>query len=328
MRRRSKHSRNCAIFGAVNDQLEGWAAARAYMTGDGPRAIFTDAVGWLRERDVLLPGVTRLARLIARVRAQGEQRLWETLAAVPSQAELRELDASLEVAEGSRMSELEQARKGPADPTGKNLRLLLARVRDLHRLGVDGELVRTLVPTRRLMDLARYGLAATAPRLRRHPPARRTATLVATVTHVQAAAIDDCLELFDLLMVTELLGKARRETNKQRAWEHPRLARASAKLAVAVEKLLEVSASEVSMPIEDVWREIEAVVDRAQLRGAVEVVGELAQHLDEDDEGAMRARLSGRIRLVSGFLRELCGVIDLESNAEGRPVLREMRRMP
>ncbi|MGA2928419.1 MAG: DUF4158 domain-containing protein [Solirubrobacteraceae bacterium] len=97
-------------FAAVSDELEEWAAARAYMTGDGPRAIFTDAVGWLREHRVLLPGVTTLARLVARARAEGDRRLWETLASVPSAAELRELDALLDVAEGSRMSELERAR--------------------------------------------------------------------------------------------------------------------------------------------------------------------------------------------------------------------------
>ena len=208
------------------------------------------------------------------------------------------------------------------------MRLALRRVAEIHGLDLDAGRARALVPTRRLMELAHYGLAATAPRLRRHPPARRTATLVATVAHLQAASIDDCLELFDLIMTTELLGKAERETNKQRAREHPRLARASAKLAVAVEKLLEVSAAEASMPIEDVWREIEAVVNRAELRAAVDVVGELAPDLDEDDEGAMRARLSERIRLVSGFVRELCEVIELGSNAEGAPVLREMCRMP
>jgi TnpA family transposase len=129
-------------------------------------------------------------------------------------------------------------------------------------------------------------------------------------------------------MTTELLGKAERATNKQRAREHPRLARASAKLAIAVEKLLEVSASGTSSRIEDVWREIEAVVDRAELRAAVEVVSELVPHLDEDDEAGMRARLSERIRLVSGFLRELCEAIELGSNTEAGPVLREMRRMP
>lgn len=39
--------------------------ARAWTTGDGPKAIFLDAVRWLRERDVLLPGVTTLTRLVA-----------------------------------------------------------------------------------------------------------------------------------------------------------------------------------------------------------------------------------------------------------------------
>jgi hypothetical protein len=95
---------------------------------------------------------------------------------------------------------------------------------------------------------AEWTWRATGFRRRRHSSgvilhARRTATLVATVVHLQAASIDDCLELFDLIMTTELLGKAERETNKQPARDHPRLARASAKLAVAVEKLLEMSAS-------------------------------------------------------------------------------------
>ena len=64
------------------------------MTGDGPRAIFTDAVGWLRERDVLLPGVTTLARLVARARADGDERLWETLAALPTLRQARVLEAA------------------------------------------------------------------------------------------------------------------------------------------------------------------------------------------------------------------------------------------
>jgi hypothetical protein len=96
----------------------------------------------------------------------------------------------------------ERARRGPAAPTGTNLKLALHRARDVHGVGVDGERARALVPARRLAELARYGLAANAPRLRRHPSARRIATLVATVAHLQATSIDDCLELFDLIMTT------------------------------------------------------------------------------------------------------------------------------
>jgi hypothetical protein len=50
-------------------KLAVFAGRRARVTGDGPKAIFAGAVGWLRDRDVLLPGVSRLARLVARKRA-------------------------------------------------------------------------------------------------------------------------------------------------------------------------------------------------------------------------------------------------------------------
>ena len=228
--------RACGLreFAHARGEFEEWVAARAWMTGDGPRAIFADAVGWLRERDVLLPGVTTLTRLVARARADGDERLWETLAAVPTIEQERVLEGLLEVGEAQRFSDLERWRKGPADPTGKSLRLCLRRVAEIHDGGIDGTEARALVPTRRRVNLARYGMAAKAPRLRRHPPARRVGTLVATVVHLQAASIDDCLELFDLMMVTELLGKAERETDKQRAREHPRLARAAVKLAAVV----------------------------------------------------------------------------------------------
>jgi hypothetical protein len=118
-------------FAVVAGEFEEWVSARAYMTGDGPRAILADAVGWLRERDVLLPGVSTLARSVARARADGDRQLWETLAAVPTGAQELALASVLEVPEGSRVSDLERVRKGPADPTGRNLKLALRRVAEI-----------------------------------------------------------------------------------------------------------------------------------------------------------------------------------------------------
>ncbi|MGZ6576039.1 MAG: DUF4158 domain-containing protein [Solirubrobacteraceae bacterium] len=57
--------RECA---QARSEFDGWLWARAWMTGDAPRAIFADAIGWLRERDVLLPGVTTLRRRLRNVR--------------------------------------------------------------------------------------------------------------------------------------------------------------------------------------------------------------------------------------------------------------------
>jgi len=315
-------------FAQIQRDFELWLDARAWMTGDGPRAIFGDAIGWLRERDVLLAGVTTLARLVARARAETDERLREVLSRVPSVEQAPVLDLLLEVPDGARVSGLERWRRGPAEPSGKNLRLALARVAEIHGVGIDAEAVRALVPTGRLVDVARYGMAAKAPALRRHPTARRLATLVATVVHLSAGSIDDCLELFDVLMVTELLGRARRETEKQRASQHRRLARASATLAAAVRVLLEASASGEALQLADVWRSIELVVPRAELGAAVATVRELVPNVDMDDEGEMRARLAERIRLVSGFIGPLCEVIEFGANAEGAAGLAEMRRMP
>jgi len=91
------------------------------------------------------------------------------------------------------------------------------------------------VPQRRLGELARYGPPAAASALRRHPDGRRLATLLATVRHLEGKPIDDTLELLDLLMATELLNKAQTAANKEKVRKHPKLARASARLAVAVE---------------------------------------------------------------------------------------------
>jgi hypothetical protein len=66
-------------FAAVEGELRAWVAARSWTSGDDPKAIFADAVGWLRERGVLLPGVTTLARLVAQVRDDTTRRLWGVL---------------------------------------------------------------------------------------------------------------------------------------------------------------------------------------------------------------------------------------------------------
>ncbi len=68
-------------------------------------------------------------------------------------------------------------------------------------------------------------------------------------------------------------------------------------------KLLEASSAAGPVRVEDLWREIEALVPRAELRAAVATVGELVPFVDEDDEGEIRKRLAERIRVVSGFLR-------------------------
>lgn len=67
-------------FTEAQEELTGWVgAARSWTSGDGPKAIFLDALAWMHGRKILLPGVSRLARLGARVRDDTTHRLWAEL---------------------------------------------------------------------------------------------------------------------------------------------------------------------------------------------------------------------------------------------------------
>src|SRR4051794_20720412 len=52
-------------FAAAEDELAVWVADRSWTSGDGPTVLFDDAVAWLRQRRVLLPGLSTLVRLVA-----------------------------------------------------------------------------------------------------------------------------------------------------------------------------------------------------------------------------------------------------------------------
>jgi hypothetical protein len=145
-------------FAEAEAELAGWVAARSWTSGDGPKAIFLDAMAWLRERKVLLPGVTTLARLVARVRDDTTHRLWAVLEGLLTPGQRRVLDQLLEVPPGSRVSDLERWRKGPP-PRGSGRAIIKAldQVAEIRALGLAGLGAEALVPPRRLGELARYG---------------------------------------------------------------------------------------------------------------------------------------------------------------------------
>jgi hypothetical protein len=315
-------------FAEAEAEFAQWARSRAWNTGQGPKTIFADGRQWLRSNAVLLPGVTTLARLVARVRDEATEDLYATLAGLPGPHQRVGLEQLVVVPDGARYSDLERWRKGPSKPSGRNLERALNRAAEIAGVGVGALGLDAHVPHRRVVDLARYGMSARAQALRRHGTERRLATLVATVAYLEARSIDDCLELLDLLMMTELLGKAEAAVGKERARRHPALARHSARLAAAVEVLFEVTDLGEELTLEQVWESIEAIVPRRQLRESVDAVSDMVPPPGADDDAEARARLTERIATVTPFLKILTEVIEFGCTPEGEAALAAMRSLP
>ncbi|MEH0973849.1 Tn3 family transposase [Micromonospora sp. CPCC 205546] len=315
-------------FASAQDSLVEWLDRQAYTTGDGPKALFVAAVGWLRERRVLLPGVTPLVELVAEVRQAAETRLFDLLAGAVAAEQAGLLESVLQVPEGQRRSQLDLWRRGERSTSGRGMVAALARVAsiaglEMRRVDVAG------VPTRRVIELARYGMAAKAPKLARHPYRRRLATLLATVRWLEVTATDDALELFDVFMSNELIGRASKASDKEKLRRQPGYARHAAVLRAAVEVLLESDGWGEGIPVEVVWDAIEtAVGSRARLRAAVDGVAEMIPPSGADPDGQWRAAVVERFNTVRPFLRLLSEVIEFGATADARRVLDAMRSLP
>jgi TnpA family transposase len=308
-------------------ELAVWVDDRAWTTGEGPVAVFDGAVGWLRERQVLLPAVTTLARLVARERDAATLRVWTELAQPVSGGQARLLRGLLVVPEGSRRSELDRIRKAETVTSGAGMVRALRRVSDVAGLGLSGLDV-SAVPHRRVVALARYGMAAKATALRRHPEPRRLATLVATVRSLEAKAVDDALDLFDVLVTNDLLARAARESRKEKLRRYPRLSKDAGKLAAAVGVLLDALEHEEQLSLDLVWEEIESKVSRAELRAAVAHLLDIAPPADADPDGEWRTTLVDRFASVRVFVPLLCETIEFGATAQADGVLEAMADLP
>jgi hypothetical protein len=275
---------------------------------------------------VLLPGVSRLARLVARERDAATQRLWEALYAALTAAQRAALDALLAVPPGARVSELERWRTGPARASGPQMVKALNRVAEIIGSGLSRVQLDASVTPRRLAELARYGMGADVAQLKRHGDQRRMTTLVATVAQLEATATDDALELLELLMATELAGRARQEANKETVKRHPRLARASAMLAVVAQVLLEARdwGGDGEVRVCQVWEAIEVRIPRAEVRAAVDTVTGMLPPPEVLPEPDWRAELARRTATVAGLCKMLTATITFGANARGAPVLAAM----
>ncbi|MER7645583.1 DUF4158 domain-containing protein, partial [Streptomyces sp. NPDC126522] len=312
----------------VESELAAWVSDQAWVTGDGPKAMFAGAVDWLRKRQALLPGLRTLERLVTEGRQAADQRLWGQLTDQLTAGSASALLALLTAPEGKRrVSELERLRRGVFRTSSKGMLAALDRLAELIAVGGQSLDV-SMVPQRRVIGLATYGLSSKAPALRRlEPRQHRVAVMVATVKVLSGRATDDVLELFDLLMVTDLMSKAERESREEKLRRYPRVSRHAGKLAAAVKVLLEMTEVEPDLSLEMMWDLIENTATKSELRAAVAVIDELVPVDDVELNEQRLEELAGRLATVRVFLPPMMRTVVFGATADGAAVLAAMKTL-
>jgi TnpA family transposase len=188
--------------------------ARAWLSNERPSLMFDFSTNWLIQHKVLLPGATTLTRLISEIRERATKRLWQQLSSLPSSEQKIKLETLLQIPEGWRISLLEHYRQGPVSISGSSFNESVDRYKALNALGIE-KLNFSKIPLVRLKNLARHASILSVYKIARMPDEKRIAILVAFVKATETIALDDALDVLDLL-ITDIAGEARKIGQKKR----------------------------------------------------------------------------------------------------------------
>jgi TnpA family transposase len=300
--------------GAVLWRLNRWLYALCWSGTDRPSLLFDRATTWLIIQKVLLPGVSVLERLVARVRTRVQERLWRVLVRGLSPERQARLDTLLKVPEGQRRSALDRLRTGPTLRSAPELVRALRRLEEVRTLGL-GVSVSARLPRGRVLELARFAATAKVSALERLAPERRMATLVAFVHTLEATAQDDALDLLDVLL-TEIFSKAEELGRKARLRTLKDLDAAALQTSAACGVLLDPS-----VPDEQGRAVAFAGIPRHELEAARQQIARLVR----PPEDVSYQELQTQYRRVRRFLPTLLRSMPFGASPAGEPVLEALQ---
>ena len=262
--------------------------SRAWISNERPSLMFDFATAWLIRHKVLLPGVTTLTRLIAEIRERAANRLWLRLAALPTEGQKTKLETLFQVPDGMRTSRFDRYRKGPVTISAPAFNEAVARYKDLQDFGMQ-ELDFSRIPPVRLKNLARHAGMISMHKIAAMPEGKRIAILVAFAKAFETIALDEALDVLDLL-ITSIAGEAKKIGLKKRL----RTLKDLDKSALALAQVCALILSDETR--DDQLREaIFARVSRGKLTASIAAVNDLVRPSDDKFQDEMVEQY-GRVR--------------------------------
>ena len=271
---------------------------RAWLSNEHPGLMFDFATAWLLQNKVLLPAASTLTRVIGEIRERATRRLWRKLAALPNRWQAAQLAGLLEIPEGQRLSVMEHLKRGPVTISGPAFTEALERYTRLRSLEFSC-LNFTGLPAIQLRNLARYAGMASVKYISRMPEERRLAILTAFVKAQEISALDEAVDVLDMLILN-ITREAKKTGQKKRLRTLKDLDRAALLLARACALLLDEDTGD------DLLRKtIFSSVPVARLAESVEKVNELARPQDTNFQDEMVEQYGRVRRFLPALLRDL-----------------------
>jgi hypothetical protein len=294
----------------VQFRLNRWLYALCWTGTDRPSVLFDRAIAWLLTHKVLLPGATVLERCVARVRSRTQERVWGQLTRQISEATKTKLENLLVVPEDGHRSLLDRLRKGPFLRSAPELVRALRRIDEVRAFGINLS-VSSRVPPTRIQVLARFATTAKASAIERLPEQRRLATITAFALNLEAIALDDALDLLDIL-ISEIFAEATTAGEKARLRTIKDLDAAAGQLGQVCRLVLDKS-----IPDSALRQAIFGIVPRGDLEIALDQV----ERLVRPPEDMYYQELGKSYRRVRTFLPALLKTIQFGATPAGQLVL-------
>jgi len=256
--------------------LTRWIYSSLLIKDERPIVLFDLIIKKLSDRKTILPGATVLARLIVKFREHLNNLVYHKLTKRLTPEHKTTLNNLLIIPENKRKTPLEVLRTPPVHDSSKGLLTAIDRLETIKNLNM-GSIDTRDIPSRRLDTLARHALLTWTGNIAKLSEARRYATLLVTIQYLEKTALDDVLDVFEVVM-SGLGIKSRNKRRKERIRTLKDLDAASILLGEAVSLVLDSSIAD-----SELRNAIFKHIQQSTLQQARDSVHELTSGIPKED---------------------------------------------